>query len=380
MEIRFSFEEREIQKSVRKFVKNDLLPISREVDEKGALPDRVMEKLLSMGILKTSFPEAWGGVGGTFTGMVIALKEISYATLVPAWLLFENFMLAYPLLNYGSDALKSTYLGPLLSLERIGAFAFTETDTGSDPLQLTTSAQKVNGGWLINGAKRFITHSGICDHLILFAKTGESVSAFLVESSGKGYRPGKRESFIHAKGFDNGDLYLDDYVAPDEHLIGQTGQGFEILLRTETLGKVAFCALFVGIAQRAFDLAVNYAATRNHRGKPIGAKFQMTQMKLAGMLAKMEAMKAYLFQVCAMVDQGKDIFMAAAALKLFVASEIKAITSDAMEIHGAYGLSKEYDIAGLYQAAISAQVVMGSLDIQRVIVAKGALSRGMSGI
>jgi butyryl-CoA dehydrogenase len=206
------------------------------------------------------------------------------------------------------------------------------------------------------------------------------VSAFLVEPSGKGYRAGKRESFIHAKGFDNGDFYLEDYFAPDEHLIGQKGQGFEILLRTETLGKIAFCALFAGMAQRAVDLAINYAATRTHRGKSIGAKFQMTQLKLARMLAKMEAMKAYLFHVCAMVDQGKDVFMESAALKLFVASEIKAITSDAMEVHGAYGLSNEYDIAGLYQAAISAQVVMGSLDIQRVIVAKGALSRAVPGI
>jgi butyryl-CoA dehydrogenase len=375
MEIRFSFEEREIQKSVGKFVRNELLPICREVDEKGALPDGVREKFLSMGILRTSFPEEWSGVGGTFTGLVIALKQLSYATLVPAWMLFENFMLAYPVLKYGSHALQSAYLEPLISLEKIGAFAFTETDTGSDPLQLQTTAQKANAGWLINGSKRFITHSGICDHLILFAKTGDSVSAFLVESSKNGYRAGKRESFLHARGFDNGDLYLEDYLAPDNHLIGQEGQGFEILLKTEAMGKIAFCALFVGIAQRAFDLAVAYASTRRHRGKPIGSKFQMTQAKLARMLTKIEAMKAYLFHVCAMVDQGKDVFLEAAGLKLFVASEIKGITSDAMEIHGAYGLSTEYDIAGLYQTAISAQVVMGSLDIQRVIVAKGALSR-----
>ncbi|MCF8143009.1 MAG: acyl-CoA dehydrogenase family protein [Deltaproteobacteria bacterium] len=375
MEIRFSFEEREIRRSVRKFVKNELLPVCREVDDTGVLPDAVKDKLFSMGLLKASFPEAWGGAGGTFTGLVIALKELSYATLVPAWLLFENFMLAYPLLNYGSDALKSAYLEPLLSLNRIGAFAFTEADTGSDPLQLKTVAQKVEQGWLINGSKRFITHSGICDHLLLFAKTGDGVSAFLIESKRKGYRAGKRESFIHVRGFDNGDLYLEDYLAPDDHLIGRADQGFEILLKTEAVGKIAFCALFVGMAQRALDLAVTYALHRTHRGKPIGARFQMTQVKLANMVTKIEAMKAYLFHVCALADQGKDVFMEAAALKLFVAGEIKGITSDAMEIHGAYGLSREYDIAGLYQTAISAQAVMGSLDIQRVIVAKSALSR-----
>jgi len=380
MEIRFSFEELEIQKSVRKFVKNELLPIAREVDENWALPDRVREKLLSMGLLRTPFPEEWSGAGGTFSGMIIALKELSYASLVPSWLLFENFMLAYPISQYGSDFLKATYLGPLLSLESIGALAFTEPDTGSDPLQLKTSAKKVDGGWLINGSKRFITNSGICDQMILFAKAENSVAAFLVETKGKGYEAGKRESFIHSKGFDNGDLYLEDYFAPDEHVIGDTSQGFEILLKTETLGKIAFCTLFVGIGERALDLSVSYANTKTHRGKSIGHRFQMTQVKLARMMSKVEAMKAYLFQVCSMVDQGKDVFFEAAALKIFVASEIKEITSDAMEIHGAYGLSNEYDVAGLYQAAISAQVVMGSLDIQRVIVAKGALSsRGISG-
>jgi len=380
MEIRFSFEELEIQKSVRKFVKNDLLPVCREVDEEGVLPDRIKDKLFSMEILKTPFPDEWGGVGGTFTGMIIALKELSYASSVPFWLLFENFMLAYPISQYGSDFLKATYLGPLLSLKTIGALAFTEPDTGSDPLQLKTSAKKVDGGWLINGSKRFITNSGICDHMILFAKTGNSVAAFVVESKGKGYKAGKREAFIHSNGFDNGDLYLEDYFAPDEHVIGEAGQGFEILLKTETLGKIAFCSLFVGIAERALDLSVNYANTKTHRGKSIGHRFQMTQLKLARMTSKVEAMRAYLFQVYSMVDQGKDVLFEAAALKLFVASEIKGITSDAMEIHGAYGLSNEYDVAGLYQAAISAQVVMGSLDIQRVIVAKGVLSRGISGV
>jgi len=189
------------------------------------------------------------------------------------------------------------------------------------------------------------------------------------KSKGKGYKAGKRESFIHSKGFDNGDLYLEDYFAPDEHVIGETGQGFEILLKTETLGKIAFCTLFVGIAERALDLSVNYANAKP-QGKSIGHRFQMTQVKLARMMSKIEAMRAYLFQVCSMVDQGKDVLFEAAALKLFVASEIKEITSDAMEIHGAYGLSNEYDVAGLYQAAISAQVVICIFDISPSLKSK----------
>lgn len=374
MDISFSFEELEIKKAVRKFVRNDILPIYRELDERGELPEEIRKKFLSMGLLRSVFLEAYGGVGGSFTGLIIALKELSYASLVPSWVVFENFMLAYPLLHYGSDFLKATYLPGLISLDTLGALAFTEDDTGSDPAQLKTVAKKADGGWIINGSKRFITHSGICNHMIIFTKTGDNTTAFLVESKKRGYKVGKRETFVHTKAVDNGDVYFEDYFAPDDHVIGKVGQGFEILLRTEAIGKIAFSSLFVGVGQRAIDLSLNYARTRTHRGSPIGHKFQMTQAKLARMITKLNAINAYLYQVCAKVDCGEDIFLDGAALKLLVANDIKEITSDAMEIHGAYGLSEEYDVANLYRIAIIAQVVMGSLDIQRVITAKGMLA------
>lgn len=375
MEIKFTFEEKEIQKVVRRFAREDILPIRKEVDRQGDLPEGIKERFIEMGFLRSPFPEAYGGVDGTFTGLVIALKELSYGSMIPAWMLFENFMLAYPLLRYGSEFLKDTYLPGLISLETIGALAFTEADTGSDPTQLKTVAERVKGGWLINGSKRFITNSGICNHMILFARTGNDVTAFVVQSDKEGYKPGKRETFIHSAAFDNGDLYLEDYFAPDDHVIGEVGQGFEILLQTEAVGKIAFSAFFIGLAERALDLAVQYANTRTHRGKPIGGKFQMTQWKIARMMVRIEAMNAYLFHVCARVDRGKEIFTEAALLKLMVAEEVKAVILDAMEIHGAYGLSQEYEVADLYRTAIGAQVIMGSLDIQRVIIARGILGK-----
>ena len=374
MEITFSFDELEIQKSVRRFVQRELLPIRKALEQTGEMPAAVKEKFLSMGLLRAVFPEPYGGVNGSFTGFGMALKELSYGSFVPSWLLFENFLLGYAILRYGSDDLKREILPRLISLETIGGLAFTETETGSDPTQIKTVARKTEGGWILNGSKRFITHSGIGDHLILFAKTGDTVTAFLVETHNEGYRVGKRESFIHAGAFDNGDLYLEDYFAPDNRVIGAVGQGFQSLIETEAIGKVAFSALFVGLAERALDLALDYATTRAHRGTPIGEKFQMTQFKLAGMKTRVEAMNAYLFQVCAKVDRGEEILMEAAMLKILTAGGVKEITAEAMEIHGAYGLSQEYEIGELYKTAISAQVVMGSLDIQRVIIARGMLT------
>ena len=375
MRIESSFEELEIQKTVRKFAREEVLPHSREIDKTGKLSDDLDEKFRSLGLLKTLFPEQYGGVNGTFTGFIIALKELSYASLIPPWSLFENFMLAHPLFYYGSEFLKERYLAPIIRLDTIGAFAFTEPDTGSDPAQLKTVAKKVDGGYLLNGSKRFITNSGICDHLVVFARTDDTVTGFLVESKNSGYKVGTRESFIQGYNFDNGDLYLEDYFVPDDHVIGREGQGFEILLMTEMVGKVAFCALFAGMAERAVDLAVHYAGTKSHRGKTIGHRFQMTQVKLARMFSKLQAIDACLFNVSAKIERNEDIFRDAASLKIFVAQEIKEITCDAMEVHGAYGLSEEYAIGSLYQTAISAQVVMGSLDIQRVIVAKGLLEK-----
>ncbi len=376
MEFSFTPEELEIKKTVKKFVKKEILPVSRKIDKEGNLPEDINTKFKSMGLLTTPFPEKYGGAGGTFTGFIITLKELAYATFVPAMELLQNYILGTSILTCGSDFLKEKYLPGLISLKASGSLAFTEADTGSDPKQLKTTAKKTDGGWILNGSKRFITYSTLCDYMILFAKTEKGVTAFIIDPKNKGYRADKREKFIHTDSIDNGDLYLENYFVPDDHVVGKVDNGFEILLKTEALGKLGLSALYVGTAQRAFDLAVNYAKTRTHRGTPIGQKFQMIQVKLARMSTMVDVLNAYLFSICAKMDRGEDIFTDTAKFKLLVSQEIKSITSDAMEIHGAYGLSMEYDVEALYRTAISSQVIMGNLDIQRVIIARDVLGTG----
>ncbi len=370
MKFEFSFEEQKVLETVRKFATEKILPMKKQIEEKGELPEPVKYELKAMGLLKAPFSERYGGVGGTFTSLVLAIKSLCYASFVPAWPVFENFMLAYPIYKFGSDFLKETYLPNLIDLECMGALAFTEPNTGSDPAQIVTTAIKKDDNWVINGTKRFITFSGTCNYMILFAKTSAGITAFLIDTSNDGYKIGKRETFIHDKSLDNGDIYFENYLCPKDHVIGPEDQGFLILLDTEAIGKILFCAMFIGLAERAVDLAVNYAKTRLHRDKPIGQKFQMVQQKIAEMAVGVEAMNAYLFGVSSRVDYAKGVFRQAAGLKLFVAQQVRDITTQAMEVHGAYGLSTEYEIGGIFKEAIGAQVVMGSLDIQRVIVAK----------
>lgn len=375
MDFRLTQEEIEVRKTVRLFVRREMLPRRQEVNSLGALPADLLKRFLPMGLLKGPFPEAYDGLDGTFTSLVLAVEELAQGSLVPCWMLLENFMLSYSLFRFGSNFLKHAYLPGLIGLKSIGALAFTEPDTGSDPAQLSTRAEKVDGGWVLNGSKRFITFSGSCDHMVLFAKSPKGVTAFLVEPKNSGYHVGKREALLHSPSFDNGDLYLEDYFAPDAHVIGRPGQGFEMLLEVEAVGKILFCAFFAGMAKRALELAVHYAGTRTHRSAPIGRKFQMTQWKLAEMASRAERMEAHLLWVSSRVDENLDVTTDAAALKLAAAEDIKAIVSLAMEIHGAYGLSTEYEISEIYRAAVYAQSVMGSLDVQRVILARRLLEK-----
>ncbi|RLB39207.1 MAG: hypothetical protein DRH12_11825 [Deltaproteobacteria bacterium] len=377
MELALSPEEKQVQETVAKFVRKEILPLKKELEIEGQIPEGILKGIKDVGLLKGPFPRKYGGADATFTSLAVGLRELSYGSFVTGWPTFENFMLAYPLYKYGSDFLKDRYLPGLISLERMGALAFTEPNTGSDPKQIVTSAVRKNEAWEITGTKRFITLSGICDHVILFAKTTSGLTAFLVNRSQAGYKSGKRESLISWKGLDNGDIYLENYICPQDHVIGHVGQGFEILLDTEAIGKVLFSAMFVGLAQRALDLSIEYSNARLHRWVPIGNKFQMTQYKIADMAVNVEGMKALLLVACAEIDKGKNVFKRAAEVKLFVSNQVKRVAALAMEVHGAYGLSMEYEIGLLYSQAIAAQVVMGSMDIQRVIVAKETL-RGRS--
>lgn len=376
MQFDLTFEENEVVKTVSAFARKEILPNARQIEADGEMKGQLLERFKALDILALPFPREYGGVDATFSSLMLAIRELGYACPIPPNVILENYILAWPILHFGNEELKKRVLPGLLSLETIGGLAFTEPDTGSDPRQLVTVAKKTEGGWILNGTKRFITHSGTCHHMILFAKTeDEKVAAFYIETERPGYKVGGRETFVHMA-IDNGDLFLENYFAPDEHLLGTVDQGFEILLKAESLGKIGFCATFLGACFRGVDLAITYANTRMHRGKPIGQKFAMIQDKLARMASKLSAANAFFLHICARADKGADIFTDAAALKLVIAETIRCVADLSMEIHGAYSLSQDYDIARIYALAAAVPVVMGNLDLQKVIVAQPLLYAG----
>ena len=375
MDYNFTEEELNIRNTIRQFAKKEIALLIDQIEREKKIPEDLIQKIMDMKITGLPFPEKWGGSGASFTSLLLAIEEMSYVYLPCMFYAVVSTMTAYGFLNYASDYLKEKYLKGLLTGSLKGAWAFTEPETGSDPKQLKTKAVKDGNNWILNGTKRFITNSGIADIAVIFALTEKGVTAFVMETQNPGYIVGKREEFLAFGGTDNGDIILEDAKVEGENILGEEGQGFNILLGVEVFAKVVSCAGNVGLAQAALDYAVKYAKEKTHRGVPIGLKFQMTQWNLATMASKVAASRAFLYSVGAKMDKGENVLVESALLKIFTGAAAREVASDAVQVHGAYGLSKEYAVERIYRESKFNEVVLGSSELQRVIAAN-ALIRG----
>lgn len=375
MDYSFSEEELNIGETIRQFARKEIAPLIDQIEREKKIPNDLVQKITERKITGLPFPEEWGGSGASFVSLLLAIEEISYVYIPCIFYPLMSSVAAYGFLNYGSDYLKEKYLRGLLTGSLKGAWAFTEPDTGSDPKQLKVKAVEDGDSWILNGTKRFITNSGIADIAVVFALTGKGVTAFVVETQSPGYIVGKRKEFLAFGGMDNGDIILENVRVEGKNILGKEGQGFDILLSVEVFAKVASCAGNVGLAQAALDQAVRYAKEKTHRGIPIGVKFQMTQWNLATMAAKVAASRAFLYSVGAKIDKGENVSGESALLKMFTSAVTREVASDALQVHGAYGLSKEYAVERLYRESKFNEVILGTSEIQRVIAAN-ALMRG----
>ena len=373
MDYNFTQEELNIKETIGKFARKEIAPLIGQIEREKKMPDNLIQKIMDMKITGLSFPEKWGGSGGSFVSFLLSIEELSYTYLPCIFYPLVCSMAGYGFLKYGSDYLKEKYLKGLLAGSLKGAWAFTEPGTGSDPKQLKTTAVKDGDAWILNGNKRFITNSGIADIAVIFARTEEGVTAFVAETQTPGYVVGKREEFIAFDGTDNGDIILEDLRVESKNILGEENKGFDILLGVEVFAKVTCCAANIGLARAALDLAVQYAKEKTHRGVPIGQKFQMTQWNLATMASKVAASSAFLYSVGAKMDKGENVSAESALLKIFTGAAAREVASDALQVHGAYGLSKEYAIERLYRESKFSEVILGSNEIQRVIAANALM-------
>jgi len=373
MEYNFTEEELEIKEAVRKFAAKKITPLIDQIEKEKKMPDSLLSEISDLGITGLPFPEEQGGGGASFISFLLAIEELSYAYLPCIFYPLVSSMEASGFLTFGSNYIKEKYLKGLLNGSLKGAWAFTEPGTGSDPKQLVTKARQDGDDWIINGTKRFITNSSIADVVTVFALTDKGVTAFVVDTDNPGYKVGKREEFIAFGGTDNGDVIIENARVNSKNILGKVGQGFEILLTVEVFAKIASCAGNIGLAQSALDHAVKYAKEKTHRGVPIGLKFQMTQWNIATMAAKVAASRAFLYSVGAKMEKGENLSAESALLKIFTGTAAREVTSDAVQIYGAYGLSKEFSVERLYREGRFNEVILGTNEIQRVIAANALL-------
>jgi len=374
MDYNFTEEELSIKDTMRKFSKKEISPFIDQIENENKMPDELLSKITKMRISGLPFPEKWGGAGATYISLLLAVEELSCVYMPSIFHPLVNAMAAFGFSNFASDYLKDKYLRKILDGSINAAWAFTEPDTGSDPKQITTKAVKDGDDWILNGTKRFITNSSIAEVAAIFAATENGITAFVIDTDNPGYKIGRREKFLAFAGSDNGDVILENARVPDKNILGKVGRGFDILLAVEVFAKVTACAGNIGLAQSALDHAVKYAKEKTHRGTPIGTKFQMTQWLIATMASNVAASRAFLYSVGAKMDKGdKNLAAESALLKIFTGKCAREVASDAVQVHGAYGITSEFPVERLYRESKFSEVVLGTNEIQRVIAASALL-------
>ncbi len=350
-------------------------PHANELDREQRFSQRVWNELRDLEMFGLPFPESVGGLGGSFLAFIVATEEIATVSASAALYPGTTIQVAWALLQRGTPAQIARWLPAMVGGDAPVAWAFTEPQTGSDPRQLTTRATPDGDDWRLSGQKAFISFARPAAVAMVFARTpGEGVGAFLVETAQAGWSVGEPCELMAFGGGEPAPVYLDDVHVPADQVIGDPHWGFDVMLAGEAQGKVRAAAICVGIAQRAIDEAARYALTRMHRGQPIGEKFATIQGLLGDMEASVLGARALVLHAADLIDAGEPVTKLAAAARIVAGRAARETTSNALQICGAYGLTREMVVERLYREGKFFEVAQGVAEIQKVIVAKQVLA------
>ena len=378
MQYQLTEEQIMFSQSVRKFANEQLAPLADEIDEKGEFPKQAFDLLLGMGIPGLVFPEEYGGAGADLLTCCLATEEISRISgTLGCLVLYQSF--PYTLFRMGaSPELMAKYLPKLANGEIIHAFSITEPQAGSDVSGIKTRAVLDGNHYVINGTKCFCTHANIAGLTTIFASTdpergSKGLSAIIVENGTPGYSIAKVESMMGLRGTSSCELVFEDCRVPKENLLGKEGDGFKFAMNTLDEARPGSAALSIGLAQGALDFAVNYAKERIQFGKPI-ADFQGIQFMLADMATSIEAARQLTYRAATLMGKGEKEGIKLSAMAKYYASDVAMkVTTDAVQILGGYGYTKEYPLERMMRDAKAMQIFEGTNQIQRIVVARSLL-------
>ncbi|MDO8769301.1 MAG: acyl-CoA dehydrogenase family protein [Burkholderiaceae bacterium] len=373
----FTPEEISFRDSVRRMVQRHVAPIAAEIDENDRFPMELVSVYGDMGLLQLWVPEEYGGPGGNLTMVCIAREEISKVSEACGLLAGETTMFVLPIMHFGTDAQKQNWL-PLIAKGRtLTAVALSEPGAGSDVAGMRTRAVRDGDSYLLSGAKQWVSFGNVADYILVFAKTSEgrgvdNISPFIVDvKNSPGVTFGKPERKMGQKGAVNVPMFLDNVRVPLENMLGEEGKGFRAAMRALDLNRPAIAAASVGLAQGALDVALDYALQRKQFEQPI-FNFQGVQFMLADMAIQIEAARCLLYECARAGDNGEwdRLPMLASMAKCFASDVAMKVTTDAVQVLGGYGYTKDYPVERMMRDAKLNQIFEGTNQIQRVVIAR----------
>jgi alkylation response protein AidB-like acyl-CoA dehydrogenase len=378
MDLLFKEEHHAVRATARKFADEVVAPRARDLDENEEFPADIVKQMAELGFMGLPYPEQYGGAGLDMLAYAIAVEEIARACGSTAITLAAHVSLGCgPVANHGSEEQKRRFLTPMAKGEAIGAFGLTEPDAGSDAAGTRTRAEKVAGGWRVNGSKIYITNGSVAKYVTFTARTEpgkgtRGISAFIMETSTPGFQVGKREKKMGLRGSDTVAISFEDCFVPEENLIGDPTTGFKTFMRTLTGGRISIGALALGLAQGAYEHSVRYAKTRHQFGQPISS-FQAIQFLLADMATRLEASRLMVYHAALLKDAGREHVKEAAMAKLFASEAGNWITDKAIQIHGGLGYCRDVPVERMHRDVKLMEIGEGTSEIQRLLIAREIL-------
>ncbi len=382
MDFSLTPEQEAVRAAAREFALGEVEPIVDEIDETQSFPHEVMKKAGELGFLGIIFPEEHGGAGLGYVEYVLVITELSKVDpSVGISVAAHNSLCSNHIYKFGTEAQRRRWLGPLARGEKIGAWSLTEPGAGSDAAGTRSRARKVDGGWILDGAKTFTTHGSVGDVCVVFAvsdpegRRHHTISAFVLERGMEGFRPGKKENKLGIRASDTAEVVMESCFVGDDHLLGEAGEGFIQALQILDGGRISIAALGLGTAMGAYDTALAYAREREQFGQPI-ARFQAIAFALAEMATRIAASEALTLAAALQMDRGGPVTRLASEAKLHAGETAVFCAERGVQIHGGYGLIKDYRAEKYFRDAKICTIGEGTSEIQRLVIARSLLKGG----
>ena len=378
MNLELSEEQKLLQKTVREFAQSEVRPLAKQLDETGRFPRELIRKAAELGLTGVAFPENQGGAGFDHIAYTIVIEEISQCCASTGVILsVQNSLFCDPIHRYGTEEQKRKFLLPYARGEKIGCYALTEPQAGSNAAALQTKAVRKGDWYVINGTKAWITNGGVADAAIVYvntdpAKGEKGITAIVVEKGMPGFKVGKEEKKLGINATACSELVFSDCAVPVANRIGNEGEGYKVALSTLDGGRIGIASQATGIAQGALDAALKWSQERMAFGHPI-SQFQAIQFMLADMATEINAARLLVRKAAWKQDSGARFSFEAATAKLFASEMATRVTHKAIQIHGGYGYSKEYPVERAYRDARITEIYEGTSEIQRLVIASWVL-------